>query len=318
MRRRALGLGLSLVIFAGLASPSLGCPPCQYESCFLGACACLPETGCVIPAPIDPGKLTEKLKHDPIGGITNPTGPYNSTGIPLQGDVVEFAIKNPDQVIRLIQDPGLIPYSAVASAMVANRNAVVSGNPNRIPADLLPFLRRWYSDDLLSSVRWTSNWGPLQQTLLAAQLQFNPRTQAITVLNAVIFRNDQLARNPALWAHELLHVQQYASWGVLGFAREWVNNSSNGGPVEAPAYAREDEAERVLATGTQPPPPFGPPVAVSPGLPSGWGLSPCGCWGYVNPAARQPAAQCASGVDIPRACPGWCPTGGMPWQHSCM
>lgn len=304
------------------AMSALACSDCEYEQCFLGACACLPKSGCIVPHAIDPGRITEKLKTDPIGAIVNPLGTYNTTGVPLQGDVIEFAIKNPDEMIDLVQNPGRLLYTPVASAMIASRNAAIANGAEMIPEDLRPFLRRWYSDQLLNSIRWTSNWSALENTLQAAQMSFNRETQAITVLNAVIFRDDQVAQDPAIWAHEIVHVEQYADWGVTEFARSWVNNSSPNGSVEGPAYARQREANAILAGNNQPvfgaPAPTGfVPPPMPQGLPSGYGISACGCWGPVNPTSVMPAAQCNLRGAVPRPCPGFCQMGGLPWQYVC-
>jgi hypothetical protein len=54
------------------------------------------------------------------------------------------------------------------------------------------------------------------------------------------------------------------------------------------------------------------------GLPGGSQISPCGCWGYVNPGAAARNPTCASGVEHPVACGGFCPAGGLPWARVCM
>ncbi|MCM2567086.1 MULTISPECIES: eCIS core domain-containing protein [Janthinobacterium] len=322
-RATAGWLVLAGILFHGTAATA-GCPDCQYEACApLVGCVCLPKSGCILPPAIDPGKVTERGKTDPIGTILNPLAPLNPTGIPTTGDIIEFVVKNPDTAIQLIQNPGQIPYTPVATAMVSARNAVVtSGNANSMAPEIKAFLLRWHTPDLLDSVRWTSEWSALQNTLQAAQMQFNSNTRAITVLNAVIFRSDDDARDPALWAHEMLHVQQYKNWGVTGFAKQWVDNSSDGGPVEAPAYARENEARLLLsshagnrALGVSA---FYPPIPQK--LPSGWMLTSCQCWGSVSPAAQTGAPVCQSGIAIPRACgpAGICGDGGAPWQTSCL
>ena len=74
-------------------------------------------------------------------------------------------------------------------------------------------------------------------------MNFESDTLAVTLIDVVIFRNDKLAEDGTLWAHELYHVQQYRRWSVFGFARKWVANASITGPVEAPAYARQSEAQ---------------------------------------------------------------------------
>lgn len=268
----------------------------------------------------DPGQVVggavEAVRSDPTKVIVNPAGFINRSGIPTQGDFVEFVVREPDKVIELTQNPGNWPYVPVASAMVSGRNAVVTGGANRIPPQIASQLRRWYSDDLLNSIRWTTNWGPLQHTLQAAQMSFNPRTRAITLINAVVFRDDIAANDAVLWAHEVFHVQQYRDWGVFGFAKRWVENSSDTGPVEGPAYARQQEANDILAgvpsTGS-----MQVRVPVMPAFPAGFGMQVCGCWG-PNPSPLAPEPRCASGSVRVNICPGMCAPGHPQYAYVCM
>ncbi len=199
--------------------------------------------------PVDiPVPTIPQLAADPIKTLVNPTSYINQTGIPTQGDVFEFVIKNPEAAIELTQNPGDWPYVPVATAMISARNSVVTHGGAPIPDNVKSFLRRWHSDELLNSIRWTTNWGPFQNTFQAAKMGFNEDTEGITVINAIIFRNPNVITDLSLWAHEVYHVQQYHDMGVFGFAKAWVDNSGNGGPIEAPAYARGEEARRILSS----------------------------------------------------------------------
>ena len=309
-----------------LVSPiAFACPDCQYEQCVFGACVCLPTSGCIIPPPFDPGKIIEKLKVDPVGALINPMGVYNPTGIPLPGDVAEFAIKNPDQAIGLISDPGRALYLPVVTAIIAGRNAVINGGGQLVPENIKPFLRHWYSPELINSVRWSSQWSLVNNTLQAAQMNINSDTRAISLINAVVFRNDAAAHDPALWAHEMVHIDQYRQWGVTDFARSWVNNSSEGGPVEAPAYARGAEAELLLVSADITNDPVRPdsPIVVEnmhpQKFPTGAMLGQCGCWGSVSPYFSVAAPACQSGIEGPQICGpvNACGGGSAPWVRAC-
>lgn len=311
MRRGLLsGLWALAVVIAATPAVSFGCPDGYYNTAFG---VCLPNSGTVAKAPIEIPKtigttVINGVQNDPVRLLVNPLSYINKSGVPAPGDFVEFAIKNPDKVIDLVQNPGQWPYIPVAQATIAGHNAAVNAGAQPIPPDIRQFLLRWYPADLLAGVRWTSSWNAVQNSLQAAQMNIGGQTQAITLINAVVFRNSAAVSDKALWAHELLHVSQYRSWGVFGFAKKWVDNSSTGGPVEAPAYAREDEARAVLAqqggssnsfagnpsvpvpapsqTGGQ----LSPPMAMPVGLPSGTQLSACGCatvaWGTSGPAPQ--------------------------------
>jgi len=337
---RAFLTRVSYIVLMLTSSAALACPDGQYEQCTLGICICLPKVGG------DVGRIGERAKaavrDDPLKIVVNPMALINTSGIPTQGDVFEFVIKNPDKVIELLNNPNQWPYVPVAAAMVSARNAVVTSGGRPMPEDVKRDLRRWYPDALLNSVRWTANWGALQNTLQAAQMSFNGQTQAITVINAVVFRDGQLANDRVLWAHEMYHVQQYRQWGVFGFAKAWVDNSSVGGPVEAPAYAREREARQAFggsladsydaSTGTYagnvgrgsgragrggPPTVPSLPPQVNAGLPGGTGLRPCGCWGYAALGMAFPWNQCRSGYAVHQSCNQYCPTGGVAYGTVC-
>jgi len=235
-----------LALFLLVCSNAMACPDGQYKECFLGTCICEPIGGIAIKTP-EVMVIAEIKRKDSSRLIVNPDGHIDSTGIPTLGDIFEFIDKNPEKANELIQDSGQWPYLTVAAGIIATHDAVINNGGRPIPAHLRKTLRRWYPDELLNSVRWTSIRGSVQHFLQDAQMNFDDNTLAITVISAVIFRNDDLANDGALWAHELYHVQQYRTWGVFGFAKRWVDDSSVSGPVEAPAYAREAEARPFFA-----------------------------------------------------------------------
>ncbi len=183
----------------------------------------------------------------PGGLIVNPEGQIDATGVPTLEDIFEFIDRHPEEATALIQDSRQWPYLTVAAGIIATRDAVLAGGGQPIPARLRKKLRRWYPEDLLNAVRWTSLRGPVKQLLKDSRMNFDGETLAITMIDVVIFRSDDLANDGALWAHELYHVQQYRTWGVFGFAKRWVDDSSVSSPIEAPAYAREAEARPFFA-----------------------------------------------------------------------
>lgn len=52
------------------------------------------------------------------------------------------------------------------------------------------------------------------------------------------------------------------------------------------------------------------------GIPSGFGMQPCGCWGF-NPRPQVPEPRCQSGFVRPNPCMGLCPGGGSPYAFVC-
>jgi len=57
---------------------------------------------------------------------------------------------------------------------------------------------------------------------------------AITLIDSIVFRNDDAARRLDIWAHELHHVRQFAEWGSDSFAVQYCNSAKH---VEDEAYA---------------------------------------------------------------------------------
>jgi hypothetical protein len=192
------------------------------------------------------GEIRADSVQDALRITSNPLAVIVPTGIPTQQSLTAFLLSNPDRVVQLVRDPRYAMYMPVADAMIQGRNAVVAHGGRPLPSHVRRALQGQFSGELLNSVRWTTNWNLVQNTLQAAQMFANRDTQAITLLNAIVFRDTSGVDDIALWAHELHHVQQYADWGVLEFAKRWVDNSSVNGPVEGPAYERQRSVARML------------------------------------------------------------------------
>ena len=189
---------------------------------------------------------------DPIQLLANPGSYLDPTGVPNTATLLQEAIKNPDRVISLLQNPGDAPYELIASGMVAGRNAVLVKGGNRIPPDVREKLKGWYDDALLDSIRWSTEWNALQSTLQTVQFFGDRKTNAITLLNVVVFREPRMVDNVGLWAHELYHAEQYRDLGVLEFAKRWAKDPSDGGEIEKPAYDRQHQVEQAQTAGTAP------------------------------------------------------------------
>jgi hypothetical protein len=130
---------------------------------------------------------------------------------------------------------------------------------------------------------------------LARLLEQGGVAGAVTLINVVVFRGPSEATDRSMWAHELTHVDQYRDWGVHSFAVQYARNWHS---VENPAYAKGNGYEAWAAnTGN------GIPNQQPAGLPSGFGMSACGCWGPNPPAtAQEPRmAGIAAAIAKPRA-----------------
>ncbi len=70
---------------------------------------------------------------------------------------------------------------------------------------------------------------------LARILEQGGFASAVTLIDVVVFRGPSEAQNPSIWAHELVHIDQYRDWGVHNFAISYARDYNS---VEAPAYAK--------------------------------------------------------------------------------
>jgi hypothetical protein len=64
---------------------------------------------------------------------------------------------------------------------------------------------------------------------------------AVTLIDVIIFKGPTEAADPALWVHEMKHVQQFEEWGVHSFAVQYMRSWNS---VEDPAYAVQREYSR--------------------------------------------------------------------------
>jgi hypothetical protein len=80
----------------------------------------------------------------------------------------------------------------------------------------------FYPESLLEKVRFRVGW-PTQQPLQADVFGLL-HVRAIALDNVIVFRDQNIADDPNIWAHELTHVQQYDLWGVDGFAQRYVRD----------------------------------------------------------------------------------------------
>lgn len=237
-------ISILLVVILAIALPSTTEAKKCKDGYYKLAGICVPNSRTLtdnpLEPPVHPGEPVEKFFEDPVKMIVNPMGYIDQSGIPSAGDFLEFVIKSPDKIIELVQNPAQWPYMPVANAMISGRNAVVTGGGQGIPPEIRAVLLTYaFRADLLDSARWTTDFSLFRNTIQAAQMERETTTGAITLLNAIVFRDDDVAHSTALWAHEMIHLQQYRRWGVFGFAKRWVQNSSVTGPVEDPAYKME-------------------------------------------------------------------------------
>lgn len=109
---------------------------------------------------------------------------------------------------------------ALAQWILASRDDALKAGVQPIPADIRARLKGHFSEHLLSRVRYRVGTG---RDFTLQNNAFKGNTAAITLNEVILFRPNAKGEVDArLWAHELTHVQQYARWGVRGFARRYT------------------------------------------------------------------------------------------------
>ncbi|MBC9251293.1 hypothetical protein A9179_13540 [Pseudomonas alcaligenes] len=144
-----------------------------------------------------------------------------------------LCIEDPDQIIGPTYESALQMSAATLEAWIleARENSIRQGT-QPIPAAIRQQLLPYYPAQILDGARYKVGSG--EELDLAAGMLQNPDIAAVTLVDNIIFRNEQDALgNAALWAHELWHVQQYREWGSHLFAQRYTRDFN---AVEAPAY----------------------------------------------------------------------------------
>ncbi|WP_271412089.1 eCIS core domain-containing protein [Pseudomonas sp. Q1-7] len=117
-----------------------------------------------------------------------------------------------------------------------------AGGVERIPAAIRARLAPYFDAALLDGVRYRV--GDRSEIGTAGAMLNNPDIKAVTLIDIILFRDAQAASADAvLWAHELVHAQQFREWGVAAFARRYTADADS---VERPAYAMQFKVAKAL------------------------------------------------------------------------
>jgi hypothetical protein len=201
-------------------------------------------------------------------------------------------------------------------AIISSHNTAING-AIPIPPQIRQQLTGYASGDSMNRVRYKI--GDNGFVNLARLLEQGGAASAVTLIDVIIFRGPSEAQDPALWAHELTHVDQYTNWGVHSFAVQYARNANS---VENPAYAKQngflawEQQNRPFLPQPGPLPPAGQtPMQGRGGWPRGYATQGCGCWGPTT--GSNPDPRCASGSVTAIACVGSCNGGGAPYAWLC-
>ncbi|NTB05816.1 DUF4157 domain-containing protein [Agrobacterium tumefaciens] len=246
------------------------------------------------------------------------------------GDVANAAQKAGQDVANALNElqANVLSGPALEQAIIASRNTAING-AMPIPPNIRQQLSGYASEDSMNRVRYKI--GDNGFVNLARLLEQGGLASAVTLIDVIVFRGPSEAADPALWAHELTHVDQYRD-GTHSFAVRYTRNWQT---IENPAYEKGNNFANWQASNgstnaarmtnragrgnmnngggwgninTQNQPPM---MQVALGLQSGTGMVACGCYGFGPTVAAEP--RCASGAVRAQMCPGMCPGPAGPY-----
>lgn len=126
--------------------------------------------------------------------------------------------------------------SGLEQWLIQSRNDAINGSMP-VPLHIRQQLSGYASEDSLNRARYKSGDNGLLNTAHVLEQSMGD-VKAVTLIDVIVFRGPSEANDPALWAHELVHIDQYRDWGVHDFSIRYTRNA---GEVEAPAYAKGND-----------------------------------------------------------------------------
>ncbi|MCO6058467.1 DUF4157 domain-containing protein [Pseudomonas sp. MOB-449] len=149
---------------------------------------------------------------------------------------------NQGDMAPLLESVNQMAATSLQQWIVESRNNMPATLLQPIPLHIRAQLEPYYDLQVLDTARYKV--GVDTEMNAANTLMQNPDVEAVTLVDVIVFRNeDDAQNNVALWAHELHHVKQYLEWGVADFARRYTRDYN---AVEAPAYKIQGEVARAL------------------------------------------------------------------------
>ena len=122
-----------------------------------------------------------------------------------------------------ISEIGMMPTAAgmLRDWITASRDAALAAGTEPIPENVRQALSGHIPEDVLEKVRWAEAG---QDAITLQTIFYFGHTPAITLDYVIVFSNATAMQDEKLWAHELVHVMQFDSWGIEEFARRYVSD----------------------------------------------------------------------------------------------
>jgi hypothetical protein len=119
----------------------------------------------------------------------------------------------------------------LAAWISSERDAAITRGVEPIPPRIRAALTGYVPSEILDRVRWRE--GASELSLPQNVIRFG-EVPAITLIDVIVFEQRSAALDdPTLWAHELMHVMQFAEWGIDGFSMRYLSDYE---AVEAEAW----------------------------------------------------------------------------------
>ena len=114
----------------------------------------------------------------------------------------------------------LVGMGPLAAWIKASHGATVVAGVRPIPSGMRTILVPYFLPQLLDGVRFRVGKGPW---LALPRLGFVfGDAKAMTLDNVIVFKEQDGAVNPRMWAHECVHVRQFSKWGILKFSYYYI------------------------------------------------------------------------------------------------
>jgi hypothetical protein len=167
--------------------------------------------------------------------------------IPSPGQAQDLVWSLPlDATAQALMDSGLdLAAASLARALLMSRDEARRAGTRPIPPQIRQALLTRFPADLLDGIEYRVGAGE-DATVQSLAIRYGDAL-AVATIDTITFADAWDAENNiALWAHEVVHVQQFRDWGVQDFARRYVRDHA---AVEREAYAVGAEFQALYGGG---------------------------------------------------------------------
>lgn len=142
----------------------------------------------------------------------------------------------------VLNEAGNMLGFALRNWLVESRQLSLSADLSPIPATIRARLEGYFDSQLLDTVRYRV--GDDMPVSLSHTLLQNQDVSAVTLIDLIVFQNAEDAHNNVpLWAHELVHVEQYRELGVDAFTARYARDYV---ALESPAWQMQSRVRYAL------------------------------------------------------------------------